>query len=296
MRYFAEVSRHPLLTPQQEITAAEKRDAGNKAIRQLGSGSFLTRAQGMKLEKDVLARDAAVRELEEGNLRLVITLATKFQGRGLDLSDLIQEGNIGLMRAVDKFDGHRGMKFSTHAVWWIRQAIARAVDEKSRMVRIPGYIHERLHEARKQQRGERSKNHQHSSQREHADKPNIHNEVERLMALAYQATLSLDAPLAEGQQRSRSLSETLPAPQPDHDEEIFTQHRREKIGNALRALPSREAKILRLRFGFDGEKERSLQEIGAEFGISHERVRQLLRQAFNRLKQSEVIHALQADQ
>ena len=142
MRYFAEVSRHPLLTPQQEITAAEKRDAGNKAIRQLVSGSFLTRAQGMKLEKDVLARDAAVRELEEGNLRLVITIATKFQGRGLELSDLIQEGNIGLMRAVDKFDGHRGMKFSTHAVWWIRQAIARAVDEKSRIVRIPGYINE----------------------------------------------------------------------------------------------------------------------------------------------------------
>ena len=188
------------------------------------------------------------------------------------------------------------MKFSTHAVWWIRQAIARAVDEKSRIVRIPGYINERLHEALKKQRGERSKNNQNSSQREHADKQNINNEVERLMALAYQATLSLDAPLAEGQQRSRSLSETLPAPQPDHDEEIFTQHRREKIGNALRALPSREAQILRLRFGFDGEKERSLQEIGDEFGISHERVRQLLSQAFNRLKQSEVIHALQEDQ
>jgi RNA polymerase primary sigma factor len=295
MRYFAEVSRHPLLTPQQEITAAEKRDAGNKAIRQLVSGSFLTRAQGMKLETDVLARDAAVRELEEGNLRLVITIATKFQGRGLELSDLIQEGNIGLMRAVDKFDGHRGLKFSTHAVWWIRRAIARAVDEKSRMVRIPGYINERLHEARKKQRGECSKNHQHSSQREKADKQNIHNEVERLMALAYQETLSLDAPLEAGQQRSRSLSETLPAPQPDNDEEIFTQHRSEKIGNALSALPSREAKILRLRFGFDGEKERGLQEIGDEFGISHERVRQLLSQAFNRLKQSEVIHELQED-
>ena len=296
MRYFAEVSRHPLLTPQQEITAAEKRDAGNKAIRQLVSGSFLTRAQGMKLEKDVLARDAAVRELEEGNLRLVITMATKFQGRGLELSDLIQEGNIGLMRAVDKFDGHRGMKFSTHAVWWIRQAIARAVDEKSRIIRIPGYINERLHEALKKQRGERSKNTQNSSQRENADKQNIDNEVERLMALAYQETLSLDAPLEEGQKRSRSLSETLPAPQPDNDEEIFTQHRSEKIGKALSALPSREAKILRLRFGFDGEKERSLQEIGDEFGISHERVRQLLSQAFNRLKQSEVIHELQEDQ
>ena len=295
MRYFAEVSRHPLLTPQQEMTAAEKRDAGNKAIRQLVSGRFLTRAQGMQLAKDVLARDAAVRELEEGNLRLVITMATKFQGRGLDLSDLIQEGNIGLMRAVDKFDGHRGMKFSTHAVWRIRQAIARAVEEKSRIVRIPGYIHERLHEALKTHRGERSKNHQHSSQREHADKQHMHNEVERLRALAYQETLSLDAPLEEGQKRSRSLSETLPAPQPDNDEEIFTQHRREKIGHALSALPAREAKILRLRFGFDGEKERSLQEIGEEFGISHERVRQLLSQAFHRLKQSEVIHALQAD-
>ena len=116
------------------------------------------------------------------------------------------------------------------------------------------------------------------------------------MALAQQETLSLDTPLEEGQKRSRSLSETLPAPQPDHDEEIFTQYRREKIGNALSALPSREAQILRLRFGFDGEKERSLQEIGDEFGISHERVRQLLSQAFNRLKQSEVIHELQEDQ
>jgi RNA polymerase primary sigma factor len=296
MRYFAEVRRHPLLTPQQEIAAAEKRDAGNKAIRQLVSGRFLTRAQGMQLAKDVLARDAAVRELEEGNLRLVITMATKFQGRGLELSDLIQEGNIGLMRAVEKFDGHRGMKFSTHAVWWIRQAIARAVDEKSRMVRIPGYIHERLHEALKKQRGERAKNQQHSSQREHAEKQHIHNEVERLLALAYQATLSLEAPLAEGHKRSRSLSETLPAPQPDNEEEIFTQHRREKIGHALRALPAREAQILRLRFGFDGEEERSLQEIGDAFGISRERVRQLLSQAFNRLKQSEVIHALQEEQ
>ena len=153
-----------------------------------------------------------------------------------------------------------------------------------------------MHEALKKQRGEHSKNKQHASQREHADKQNINNEVERLMALAYQATLSLDTPLEAGQKRSRSLSETLPAPQPDHDEEIFTQHRREKIGHALRALPAREAQILRLRFGFDGEKERSLQEIGEEFGISHERVRQLLRQAFNRLKQSEVIHKLQEDQ
>jgi len=237
-----------------------------------------------------------VRELEEGNLRLVITMATKFQGRGLDLSDLIQEGNLGLMRAVDKFDGHRGMKFSTHAVWWIRQAIARAVDEKSRLVRIPGYIHERLQEALKTQRGERSTNHQPSAQREHADQQHMHNEVERLMALAYQETLSLDAPLEEGHKRSRSLRETLPAPQPDNEEEIFTQHRREQIGHALRALPSREAQMLRLRFGFDGEQERSLQEIGEEFGISHERVRQLLRQAFNRLKRSEVIHALQAEQ
>src|SRR4029453_12211464 len=135
-------------------------------------------------------------------------------------------------------------KFSTDAVWWIRQAIARAVDEKSRMVRIPGYIHERLQEARKKQRGERSENQQHSSQREHAEKQHMHNEVERLMALAYQATLSLDAPLEAGHKRSRSLSETLPAPQPDNDEEMFTQHRREKIGHALRALPSRKAKIL----------------------------------------------------
>ena len=296
MRYLAEVSRHPLLTPQQEITDAEKRDAGNKAIRQLVSGSFVTRDQGMQLEKDVRARDAAVRELEEGNLRLVITMATKFQGRGLELADLIQEGNIGLMRAVDKFDGHRGLKFSTHAVWWIRKAIARAVDEKSRIVRIPGYINERLQEALKQQRGERAQNKQHASQREKAEKQHIPNEVERLMALAYQETLSLDAPLEEGPKRARSLRETLPAPQPDNEEAIFTQHRREKIGNALRALPSREAQMLRLRFGFDGEKERSLQEIGDAFGISHERVRQLLSQAFNRLKQSAVIHALQEDQ
>src|SRR4030095_12237313 len=116
------------------------------------------------------------------------------------------------------------------------------------------------------------------------------------MSLPSKATLSLDAPLEEGHKRSRSLSETLPPPQPDHDEEIFTQYRREKIGTALRALPSTGAQIPRLRCGFDGEKERSLQEIGDAFGISHERVRQLLRQAFNRLKQSEVIHKLQEDQ
>src|SRR5262249_28905359 len=159
-----------------------------------------------------------------------------------------------------------------------------------------GYLHERLQEALKTHRGERSTNHQHSAQREHADQPHMHNEVERLRALAYQAILSLDAPLEEGHTRARSLSETLAATHPDHDQSRVTHQRREKIGHALRALPSREAQMLQLRFGFDGEQERSLQEIGDAFGISRERVRQLLSQAFHRLKQSKVIQALHEEQ
>ena len=212
------------------------------------------------------------------------------------MTDLIQEGNIGLMRAVDKFDGHRGLKFSTHAVWWIRKAIARAVDEKSRIVRIPGYINERLQEALKQQRGERAQNKQHASQREKAEKQHIHNEVERLMALAYQETLSLDAPLEEGPKRARSLRETLPAPQPDNEEDSFTQHRQGENRECLACITLPRSSNAETAFWVRWREERSLQEIGDAFGISHERVRQLLRQAFNRLKQSAVIHALQEDQ
>ena len=161
---------------------------------------------------------------------------------------------------------------------------------------FPAIYNERLQEALKQQRGERAQNKQHASQREKAEKQHIHNEVERLMALAYQETLSLDAPVEGGPERARSLRETLPAPQPDNEEAIFTQHRQGENRECLACITLQEAQMLRLRFGFDGEKERSLQEIGDAFGISHERVRQLLSQAFNRLKQSAVIHALQEDQ
>src|SRR5262252_6109555 len=123
-QYFAEVSEKPLLSREQEIALAKQKDAGSKAHRQLVSGSFLTREQGLKLAERIEAGDAAVQELTEGNLRYVISMAKKYRGRGLAFSDVIQEGNLGLMKAVDKFDPQKGLRLTTYATWWIRQAIS----------------------------------------------------------------------------------------------------------------------------------------------------------------------------
>jgi RNA polymerase primary sigma factor len=256
------------LTREQERDVAQKKDAGDEEAR---------------------------RELAERNLRLVIAVATKYQGRGLPLSDLIQEGNIGLLRAVDKFNVEEGVKFSTYAVWWIRQGILRAIQEKASTIRIPGYINERLHSAMKTQREERSKNHQNSSQIENAGKQNTNNEVERLLALAHQETFSFDAPFEEGPKGPRSLLEILPAPNPGTEEIVSSQKQRAVIMKELDSLPPREATILTLRFGFDGEEGRSLQEIGAILGISRERVRQLETSALNKLKQRQSVMALQEE-
>ena len=267
MIYFSEVRKNSStpLKRDQEIAVAEKVDAGDEEAR---------------------------KEFAERNLRLVISIAKRFQGRGLALSDLIQEGNLGLLHAIDKFDAQRGFKFSTYATWWIRQHIVRAIDDKSRVVRIPAYLSDDYREALRTRRKESAEN-QDASYAERAEKKSSEeDEVEKLKAILQPGTFPLDTPFEWSGNRPRTLHDTMASSNPGTEEVIFTQEQRKVIRKEFAALPQREAIILTLRFGFDGEEGRSLQEIGDILGISRERVRQLESRALDKLKESSILRAL----
>ena len=232
----------------------------------------------------------AKEQIIEGNLKLSVHIAKKYQGRGLDLMDLIQEGNIGLIKAISRFDLERGVKFSTYASWWIQQAIQQAIIDRGRTIRLPAHVLNKLRKLK------RSRNYLLQSNTHEPEPDKVAKisgmstqQVESLDRIMPQ-TVSLDSPIAQDKfevhDRVSSTSNSDPLTH------LIHKNRTKIVKKLIKELPEREQKILRLRYGLDGEEERSLQEVGNIFNLSRERIRQILVRAFNQLKSHDLLNQI----
>ena len=280
--YLREIGRYPLLKPEEEIELARAIEDGELAARRLASGKIRSERTRAELERVRRAGEDARERMIRQNLRLVVSIARRYRATGMPFLDLIQEGNLGLIRAVEKFDWKRGFKFSTYATWWIRQAVQRGVADRGRVIRLPVHVHDMLLRMRKA-RGELEG----SLGREasvdelaHGSKisPKRVQDLQRLNA----APLSLETPMGEG---STNLGELVRDPSADeHFEEVFRDIQRSDMLRVLQTLTERERIILLLRFGMSGEQPMTLEEVGQRFGLTRERIRQLEGKALAKLR------------
>ena len=253
-------------------------------LREIGKVPLLTMKQEVELAKLVEKKDVeAKRKLTEANLRLVVSIAKRYMGRGLLFLDLIQEGNLGLIRAVEKFDYRRGYKFSTYATWWIRQAVTRAIADQARTIRVPVHAVETMNKLNRVQRELLQKNGREPTTVELAAELGLSTSKVLEIQKAAQDPVSLESPV--GDEDDSELGDFIE----DHDadeplDEVFRQIRREELFRVLDSLPARERKVLELRFGLKGERPRTLEEVGDRFGVTRERIRQVEAKTLNRLK------------
>ena len=263
-QYLFEVSQTPLLTPQQEMAIARLVRAGDPE---------------------------AMQELVKRNLRFVISVAKKYQNRGLALSDLIGEGNLGLLTAARKFDPDQGVKFISYAVWWIRQSILAALARHGRTVRVPLNRTADLSRITRTAETLRQDRRREPTPEEIADSTGLSVDVVRSLAALNTAEVRLDAPLDPEGERSL-IDRFIAEEQGDPEERAMERFLEEQVEIALRSLAPRDAKVLRLYFGLDGGREHTLEEIGGMLGVTRERVRQLRDRALKRLREGEVGRAL----
>ena len=283
--YLKEIGKVPLLAPDEEIELAQKMSAGNLAKEQLeeaeeGSLSPEDQAELKKLAK---AGDAAKQKLAEANLRLVVSIAKRYVGRGMLFLDLIQEGNLGLIKAVEKFDYTKGYKFSTYATWWIRQAITRAIADQARTIRIPVHMVETINKVKKVSSQLLHANGREPSAEEVAEELDMPvDKVREIMRVA-QEPVSLETPI--GEEEDSHLGDFIPdddAPAPA-DAASHTLLK-ETLSSVLDSLTPREEKVLRLRFGLEDGRSRTLEEVGKEFNVTRERIRQIEAKALRKLR------------
>jgi RNA polymerase sigma factor (sigma-70 family) len=271
--YLDDIGRHPLLTKDDEVELSQAFEAGQAAQLAL-AGLAAGHPDRPRLEAEAERGEWARRKMIESNLRLVVSIARRFTATGLPLSDLVQEGNLGLLRAVEKFDWRRGFKFSTYATWWIRQAIARgAADRGARTVRLPVHMDEQVGRLRRAQARLVELLGREPSDAELAAELDMpERRVAWLLAVA-QATVSLDTPVGDDGPRLQDFVEDQEAPGPDVL--AIEAVGREALAAALTALPERERQVLILRFGLDSGTPRTLEEVGTVMGFSRERARQV---------------------
>ncbi|MBS3813766.1 sigma-70 family RNA polymerase sigma factor [Candidatus Bipolaricaulota bacterium] len=267
--YFDEIGDRPLLTRQEEVQLAQQIEEGDQAAKQ---------------------------ELATANLRLVISIAKKYRNFGLSFLDLIQEGNLGLMKAVEKFDWRKGYKFSTYATWWIRQAILRAITNRSRTIRVPAHMSELIRDIKKVEREYLQEHGEEPQPKEIAEELDIPKEKVRRAKKTAQRTTSLDKPLNEEGDSSGVLGDIMADDSlPNPEEESLQSLLKDELKKLLHeVLTDRERRILQLRYGLEDYHPRTLNEVGKVFGISRERVRQIQKQAINKLKSPKVKNKLRA--
>jgi RNA polymerase primary sigma factor len=290
--YFRQMAQEPLLTAQEEIELAKRIEAGRTATEQLENPDlFFSQTEIELLKRDIADGQAAREHLGRANTRLVVSIAKRYMGQGLPFPDLIQEGNVGLMRAVDKYDYNRGNRFSTYATWWIRQAITRALAQKTRTIRIPLHMTERIRQMyRTAQVLEQTLGHRPTPE-EIALEMELPAESVRGMMDASQHAIALERPVGDdGDSEFGDFIEDQDSPSPV---EAATQHLlQETIEEVLSELTPRQSHILRLRFGLGGGEPHTLEEIANKFGLSRERIRQLEKEALRRLRHPRLAHNL----
>ena len=254
-------------------------------LREIGKIPLLNSADELALAKRVVAGDRLAKDqMAEANMRLVVSIAKRYVGRGLDLLDLIQEGNTGLLRAVEKFDPDKGFKFSTYATWWIRQAITRAIADQARTIRIPVHMVETINKLLRTQRRLTQELNREPSNEEIAKEMEIDvDKVEHIMKIK-QDISSLDASIRDDEEDS-VLADFIEDEDTVSPEESATgQLLKEQVKEMLSALTEREQKILKLRFGLEDGKSHTLEEVGQEFSVTRERIRQIEAKALAKLR------------
>ncbi|MCF7876081.1 sigma-70 family RNA polymerase sigma factor [Candidatus Bipolaricaulota bacterium] len=267
--YFDEIGERPLLTREEEVQLAQRIEEGDESAKE---------------------------ELAVANLRLVISIAKKYRNFGLSFLDLIQEGNVGLMKAVEKFDWRKGYKFSTYATWWIRQAILRAITNRSRTIRVPAHMSELIRDINKVEKEYLQEHGEEPDPEEVAEELDVSAEKVRHAKKTAQRTTSLDKPLSKEGSDSGVLGDIMPDNNlPNPEEESLQTLLKDQLKELLHEeLTDRERRIIQLRYGLEDYHPRTLNEVGKVFGISRERVRQIQKQAINKLKSPKVKDQLRA--
>ena len=259
--YFRDMANHPTVSWAEEIELAERIRKGDSRAK---------------------------KRLAEANLRLVVSIAKRYVGRGMSFLDLIQEGNLGLIKAVEKFDHTKGFKFSTYATWWIRQAITRAIADQARTIRIPVHMVETINKVKKVQSQFLHKNGQEPSVEELAQELDMPQDKVREILKVAQEPISLDKTV--GEDEDAELSDFIADEQQDIGKTMDNIALKEQLLKAFDTLPPREAKVLSLRYGIEDGRPRTLEEVGKEFNVTRERIRQIEVKALRKLKHSSRAH------
>ena len=271
--YLKEIGRVPLLSMEEEKSLAMAIEAGELEVQKNGAASNVTIEGGYE----------AKRKLTEANLRLVVSIAKKYVGRGMLFLDLIQEGNLGLIRAVEKFDYRKGYKFSTYATWWIRQAITRALADQARTIRIPVHMVETINRLIKISRQLLQELGRDPSVEEIANEMGLTPEKVREVIKISQEPISLETPIGEEEDSHLGdFIEDQEAVAPAEAASVMLL--KEKMADVLKNLTDRERKVLVLRFGLEDGHQRTLEEVGQEFGVTRERIRQIEAKALRKLR------------
>jgi RNA polymerase primary sigma factor len=282
--YLKEMSRVPLLQVEEELSLARRIELGRKAKKELSKLNGSGTAQDCsdleeKIQDGAQARDHLIR----ANTRLVVSIAKKYIGRGVPFLDLIQEGNLGLMKSVEKYDYHRGFRFSTYATWWIRQTITRAIADQGRTIRVPVHMTDRIRQMYKTVHELEQRLGRPATTEELAEEMNVDPRRVHWMLQVSWTPISLESPVGDDEESEFGMfveDEVTPTPLQTTQDNML----RERVEQVLSTLSPREARIISLRFGLDNDRPYTLEEVGQKFGLTRERIRQIEGKALRRLR------------
>lgn len=288
--YLREIGKIPLLNAEQELALAEEIVANHEELAEVTeqlTDETLSASERAKLKSRAVKLSKPKDKMAEANMRLVVSIAKRYSGRGLDFLDLIQEGNTGLLRAVEKFDPGKGFKFSTYATWWIRQAITRAIADQARTIRIPVHMVETINKLLRTQRRMTQELNREPSIEELAKELEMEPEKVEYVIKIKQDITSLDAGVGrDGDEDGESILQDFIEDEDSAtpEESATSQLLKEQVQSVLSSLSDREQKIIKMRFGLENGKSHTLEEVGQEFAVTRERIRQIEAKALAKLR------------